>query len=232
MKLQRSIKLLPLLFTIITVSILLLLGFWQLQRLQDKNLLLKNIGHNLNNQPLDIQLMSQANIYSKINLHGKFLTNHDIHLYRRIASQHGQDGYYLLSPFQTNNNQLILVARGWFKSMYKSEISMGLSSSPEQISGIILAGEQKQFFIPGNDLKNNIWFILDLTQIAQFLKLELPEFYLLQLEPDDLPDFVKPILADNLTKIKNDHLEYALTWFILAISLIIIFIVYARKESN
>ncbi|WPY00381.1 SURF1 family protein [Candidatus Trichorickettsia mobilis] len=232
MKLQKSIKLLPLLFTVIAVSILLSLGFWQLQRLQDKNLLIKNINYNLNNKPLDIQVMNQANIYSKINIHGKFLTNHDIHLYRRIASQHGQDGYYLLSPFQTNNNQLILVARGWFKSIYKPDISKGFSSKQEQISGIVLTGEQKQFFIPGNDLKNNIWFILDLNQIAQFLKLELPEFYLLQLEPDNLPDFVKPIPADNLTKIKNDHLEYAFTWFILAISLIIIFIIYVRKESN
>lgn len=230
MKLQKP-KFFPLLFTIVTVVVLLMLGFWQLNRLQEKKILLSSIHCNLQNKPAIISALDSATIYSKVSIGGRFLMNYDTYLYRRITNHPGVDGYYLLSPFQTNDNQVILVVRGWFKSRYIQEVQRGLSQQPTQITGIILQSEHHNFLIPNKDLKSNVWFILDLAQISQSLKLNLHPYYLLQLEPKDLPEFISHVPTDNFSKIRNDHLEYAITWFSLALGLVIIFIIYHTKNS-
>lgn len=242
MQLRKPIKLIPLLFTIFAVVILSSLGVWQLYRLKEKNLLQASIKNNISSNPLIYSHIDKSSIYSKVKLKGIFLLGKDIHLYRRTASS-GKDGYYLLSPFQLDEGKIIMVARGWFSSINKealriSQIPQTQEKLPnklqknmiQEITGIVLQGEKTAIFMPNNDHKNNIWFTLDLQQMAELLELPLSDFYIFQLETHDFSELLQPLSPNILTKIKNDHLEYALTWFSLALCLIIIFIIYHRKE--
>ncbi|WP_341764525.1 SURF1 family protein [Candidatus Tisiphia endosymbiont of Beris chalybata] len=223
---KGKIQLFPVLIAILIFVILVSLGIWQVSRLKEKQLFLNLINNNLNNAPIDIKTLSGDKYYAKVAVRGQFLLDKNLHLYGRRAMSAEKDGYYLVSPFKTDDNKIILVTRGWFGSSHKHNIDKILdSSSINQIIGVILPGEQKRLFIFDNDIKNNIWFTLDIKEASNILGLKLEEFYLLM---DNVAvgqeDILKPLKIENLLHIKNDHLEYAITWFALAVAFAIIFI--------
>jgi len=231
-----KVQILPLLITILAFSLLLSLGFWQITRLHEKEIFLNMIKHNLVSPPIDIKMLSDDKIYSKIKVTGHFLSTSNLHLYGRRSMSIEKDGYYLISPFQTSDAKVILVARGWFAGKYKKNIDNLVSSndSEHEITGIILPSEQPKMFVLSNDIKNNVWFTLDLKQASDILGLRLENFYLMMEGNNDInSNILKNLSMGNLLYIKNDHLEYAITWFALAISLAVIFIIYhLPKKTN
>lgn len=221
-----------LIFTAIGVLILTWLGFWQLARLKEKNAFIESVNYSLNNPPLEFTDTKIYNPYAKIRVKGHFFPNKDIYLYGRKSNQAQKDGYYLLRPFKTYQNEIIMVARGWFSHNDKQKIiDIAPNSGPiEEITGIIIPSEKQKLFVPKNDFRNNVWFTLDLKQAEDVLNLNLQPFFLLEIDNANLPSYLKPISTNNLTHIKNDHLEYAVTWFCLAIALAIVYGVYVRRE--
>lgn len=231
-----NIPLLPLLVAVLAFSILISLGVWQVFRLQEKELFLNLIKNNLNNEAIDIKTLSGKKFYAKVKIKGEFLADKNLHLYgqRRMSAE--KDGYYLITPFKTEDNKIILVARGWFSSKYKKNIDRLIAPNlnMNEIIGVVLPGERKKLFIVDNDIKNNIWFTLDITQAAEVLGLRLENFYLIMDNNNGRDgDILKNLQIDNLLHIRNDHLEYAITWFSLAIGLAVIFIIfYWRYEPS
>ncbi len=200
------------------------LGVWQLSRLEEKKLFIETLSNNLKSPPVALEKLElEKVIYKKIKLTGHFLTAKDIHLYGRRTSSNEKDTYNLLSPFQTENGTIVMVARGWFAASNKSKISDMMNSIEKQdIIGIALLPEKKKMFIPANDVARNVWLTLDLQQMSEVLALPLANFYLLQMDSSNLLADLKPLSAQNLLYIRNDHLEYAITWFSLAIALLVI----------
>lgn len=226
-----QVQLLALLLTILAFVILLSLGFWQIVRLQEKELFLSSMKNNLNNPPIDIKTLSADKLYAKVKMNGHFLTGKNLHLYGRKSMSTEKNGYYLISPFQTDDNKIILVVLGWFAGKHKKDIDNIVDDSTE-ITGVILLGEKTKLFVLDNDVKNNVWFTLDLTQASDILGLTLESFYLIMEGNNNQSEIVKSLSINNLLNVRNDHLEYAITWFTLAISLAIMFVIYHLPKRN
>jgi surfeit locus 1 family protein len=228
---KRQVQLLPLLLTILAFVILLSLGFWQIARLQEKELFLSSMKNNLNNPPIDIKTLSGNKLYAKIRANGYFLVGKNLHLYGRRSMSTEKDGYYLVTPFQTDDNKIILVVLGWFAGRHKKNIDNIIDNSME-ITGVILPGEKTKLFVLDNDVKNNVWFTLDLTQASDVLGLKLEDFYLVMEGNNNRSDILKSLSIENLLNVRNNHLEYAITWFALAISLAVIFVICNLSKRN
>lgn len=221
----------PLVITIIGIIFLTALGCWQLYRLKEKTAFIASMSRNLSNPGNIYDPKTTLTIYQKIKLDGQFLQGNDIYLYGRKAMAPEKEGYYLLSPFMTTKGTVIMIARGWFAAKNKHLIQIPQAQNTHEITGIVLPLEQKRIFIPDNDIKNNVWLTLDHKDLMGHTQQTLENFYLLQIDPTDLPSLVLPISPEGLIKIKNDHLEYALTWFCLAICLGVIFYVYIKQKQ-
>ncbi|WP_375332663.1 MULTISPECIES: SURF1 family protein [unclassified Candidatus Tisiphia] len=228
---KHQVQLLPLLLTILAFVILLSLGFWQIARLQEKELFLSSMKNNLNNPPIDIKTLSGNKLYAKIRANGYFLVGKNLHLYGRRSMSTEKDGYYLVTPFQTDDNKIILVVLGWFAGRHKKNIDNIIDNSME-ITGVILPGEKTKLFVLDNDVKNNVWFTLDLTQASDVLGLKLEDFYLVMEGNNNRSDILKSLSIENLLNVRNNHLEYAITWFALAISLAVIFMICNLSKRN
>lgn len=228
---KRQVQLLPLLLTILAFVILLSLGFWQIARLQEKELFLSSMKNNLNNPPIDIKTLSGNKLYAKIRANGYFLVGKNLHLYGRRSMSTEKDGYYLVTPFQTDDNKIILVVLGWFAGRHKKNIDNIIDNSME-ITGVILPGEKTKLFVLDNDVKNNVWFTLDLTQASDVLGLKLEDFYLVMEGNNNRSDILKSLSIENLLNVRNNHLEYAITWFALAISLAVIFVICNLSKTR
>lgn len=230
---KYQIQLLPFLLIALSFAILMSLGFWQLVRLKEKQEFLAAIKSNFANPPVELETLSSNKLYAKVKAHGKFLLNKNIHLYGRRSMSAEKDGYYLVTPFQTDNNKIVLVARGWFASRYKKDIDNIMSNSFDvnEITGVILPSEKTRLFILDNDLKNNIWFTLDIMQASNILGLKLENYYLvMDNQNNPSSEILKPLKTENLLHVRNDHLEYALTWFSLAMALLVIYYIVCFKK--
>ncbi len=222
---KYQIRLLSLLFTVLAFVILLSLGFWQIARLQEKKLFLSVIKNNLNKPPINVKIFNGHMLYTKVEMNGHFLTGKNLHLYGRKSVSNEKNTYYLVSPFQTDDNKIFLVVLGWFAERHKKNIDNIINYS-NKITGVMIPGEKIKLFVLNNDVKNNVWFTLDLTQASNILDLILENFYLIMEGGDSQSDILKNLSIKNLLNIKNNHLEYAITWFALAISLAVVFIIY------
>lgn len=226
-------ELIPFVLVLIAIIILISLGNWQLNRLSQKEDFIQTIETNIKNPPITVNTISN-NIkpYAKIELEGNFLENKNIFLYGRRSASPEKDGYYLLSPFKTIDNDILLISRGWIPQSTKDHFSeYEQSTETIKIIGITLPNENKSFLAPENDKEKNIWFNIDLNMAKEVVGTNITSFYLMQIDSKDLPNGGKPLSTKHLNKVRNDHMEYAITWYSLAACLFILFLIYGRKKD-
>jgi surfeit locus 1 family protein len=208
------------------------LGLWQLNRLQQKHELIANIEKMINAPAVAVKNIVDHPLYSKVKLSGRFIGGNYALLYGRRSAFPEKDGYYILSKFVADNGDAYLVSRGWVPNSYKHQsLSYLQQDRAENIEGIILPGESHGFLMPRNDAANNIWFYID-TQMAQDqFAIKNKHYYIMQINSMSLPPSALPLKAQYLSKIRNDHLEYAITWFALA-GLIVLFYFFYYPKYN
>ncbi len=225
-------KILPSTLVAAAVITLMLLGNWQINRLRAKEHFINTIEKNIANDSVELTAAKEPNPYDKIKISGHFLENKNAFLYGRRSASPEKDGYYLLSAFNSDSGKIYLVSRGWFPQSVKSELEKGITEQThETIEAIVLPGEKKNYFVPDNDKKNNIWFTLDLNMATELISTNVRDFYLMQINSATLPNGAAPLRTTHLNKVRNDHLEYAMTWYSLGVCLLLMFMIYGGKKK-
>ena len=188
---------------------LLYLGNWQVDRLYWKLDVLKKIDQKIAAVPvlLPAEPSESVHKYLSVEISGQFLQES----IRVLASKKRYGaGYRIIHVFRTNGRRL-LVDLGF--------IGLETDYDIDLISDISLVGnlhwpDEVDNFTPEPDLENNIWFARDVERVASALQTEP---ILIILKDSTLKDKnIKPMPIDT-THIPNDHLQYAITWFSLAI---------------
>ena len=188
---------------------LLYLGKWQIDRLYWKLDVLKKIDQKIAAAPVPLPAEPSESIhkYLSVEISGQFLQES----IRVLASKKRYGaGYRIIHVFRTNGRRL-LVDLGF--------VGLETEYDVDLINDISLVGnlhwpDEVDNFTPEPDLENNIWFARNVERVASALKTEP---ILLILKDSTLKDQnIKPMPIDT-THIPNDHLQYAITWFSLAI---------------
>lgn len=226
--------LIPFVATLVGIVILTMLGNWQVGRLQEKRELISTIEKSIKtpSQIIDANNILEVNLFQKIKLKGYFEEGQNIFLYGKRSGAAEKDGYYILSPFVMMNGQkkeILLVSRGWVPQSVKAELVSNKISLPDYeqvIEVIVMPGEKKQMLTPENDTEKNIWFRIDPKFAAETHDVTVKHAYFRQINAQNLPTGMVALSTNNLSKLRNDHLEYAISWYGLAISLLIMFIYY------
>ncbi len=232
---QFKPKLLPTLFTIPAIIILLCLGTWQMQRLHWKKEIISLMNEKSSAQAGDLPA-DTANIedlqYRKFLLKGHFLNDKEVHLFVGTRSIRGEAGYDLLTPLKLEDGRVVIVDRGWIPSS-KKDIKLRpetISDNVVEVEGMLHKGEAKKYFTPENNIKGNLWFWIDLNSIYSFIDEKPEAFYIRALKKGEGNNL--PIAGDAVIKYRNDHLEYAITWYSLAIILFVIYVLYHFKKDG
>ena len=133
-------------------------------------------------------------------------------------------GYNLITPFLLKDERYILINRGWIK---EKKIIQDVKNKYE-IEGILKEGNIKNFFTPKNSIKNNLWFYINTYQMSEFSGLKLSDNIFLDLIRSKPNDNIT-IINSSMPKIVNNHLQYGLTWAILAVLFLVMNYIYYRK---
>ena len=174
----------------------------------------------LKNPPVEL---SEANIsnYLKIKTSGSIDFEKQIYLYN--LNEKGTPGFEVINPLIIDNKNY-LINRGWipFEKKDSEEI---YEFDESNIIGTIKSQGKKNIFKPDNDIKENYWFSLDRDDILEFTGKKFSN-YIIYLDGNYQSPKPKKITAN----ISNNHKKYAITWFSLAISILLLYLYFRRKN--
>ena len=139
-----------------------------------------------------------------------------------------KSGFRVIIPFQTLQQKVVYVDIGWIQYKQKDNINLNFVDKDKifKISGTLLFSEERKVFTPENDYVNNTWFLLNIDEMNLKHNLKASN-YILKLKNQKY--FKELLIEFNPTNISNNHLEYAITWFSLAISIFILYLYFRKK---
>ena len=209
-------------FVFFSIILFCSLGTWQIYRLQWKVDLISEINNGLNSEPV---FYSNTNIknYQKVKFSGIFDFEKQIYLYS--LNNKGKPGYDIVTPLKINSNEILLINRGWIQKDQKNNKDINKIES-NSYEGILKKITKPNPFKPDNDIENNIWYSLKLTDLEDFTGYKLSNFVLfLQNNQNNLVE--NKIVSPDLP---NNHLKYALTWYSVALSILLYFLYFRKKQ--
>jgi surfeit locus 1 family protein len=228
-------RLVPTLFTIPALIILVGLGSWQVQRLHWKEGLIAQRDRMVAAPPIapPQTLEAEQNQFRHVADDGVLLNDKEIFL--AAASEGGGSGYQVLTPLQEPDGRIIFVNRGFIPLELKdpAKRAAGEPSGPVHIAGLLRVppAEKPTFFLPNNRPDLDLWFWVDLPAMTKAAGVgDAAPFYI---DADKTPNPGGwPQGGVTNLELPNDHLQYAITWFSLAIALVVIYVLYHRKNSG
>lgn len=235
----------PALFTLIGVVLLGGLGVWQLERKAWKEGLIAAISARVGAPPAEFPpedawstLSPQNDEYRHVRLTGHFLIDKEVHLQANLVSSGTDDGalgYDILTPLEMPDGALVLVNRG-FVPLDKKDASTRRDTEIEGetgVTGLIRFPQARPWFAPPDDAAKNIWFSRDPALIAKAYGLERMAPVIVDAD-EAAGKATLPRGGQTRIALPNNHLQYALTWFGLALVLVCVFtsyVVQRRREA-
>ncbi len=218
--------------TVALLPLLIGLGVWQLDRYQEKQTIENDLNQR-SHQTLtfaELQTREDPRFYA-VSLSGRFNNDRYFLLDNRIFQ--GRVGYHVLMPFQTTSGETVLVDRGWISgSQDRSRLPTVLG-----IHGLTTISGQSwqpdEAFLLAEDVWSNNWpkviQAVDSAAMADALEVQLPPWLVIldNQQPGSLQRNFEPINTQS-----ERHLGYAIQWFALAITLIVLAGWALRKNNN
>ena len=207
-------------FIIFFIFVFIGLGTWQIIRLNWKNNLILEIENSLKNPPVELAQSNKEN-FLKIKTSGFIDFDKQIYLYN--LNESGTPGFEVINPI-TIGDENFLINRGWipFEKKGTQEINV---FDQKNIIGTLKLQSRKNIFKPDNDLDENYWFSLNREDILKFTGKNFSK-YIIYLDGNYQFPRPKKITAN----ISNNHQKYAITWFSLALSILLLYLYFRKKN--
>ncbi|MCB1489153.1 MAG: SURF1 family protein [Bauldia sp.] len=224
-------------------AVLVSLGIWQLARLQWKEALIARVEARVDDEAVaapgrdawpTLDLSEEE--YLPVALSGHFLNDREIHVVYTLTEPKGRLGglgYMVMTPFETDDGWIAYVNRGFVPREKKDAATRaeGQIEGETVVTGLLRAPSRSAWFAPGDDPRGNEWFSRDPQAFAAASGLPAADVapYIVDARADpDLPGGI-PQGGETLIAFPNNHLQYVLTWFGLALALAAVFVAYVVR---
>ena len=209
------------------------LGNWQLSRADEKNAQQAQLDR-LSQQPItslpNIRVKLEDFQYREVEISGEYLPSHTIYLDNKTYK--GVAGYHVLTPIKLANSSLhVLINRGWVAGGLDRSVlpDVPLVQGEVMVTGIVVSPEQRMLQLTDQVITGTVWNNLDVQRYQETTGLELQPILVLQ--QDQLEDgLVRQWDRPDSGSAKN--MGYAIQWFSLAATAIIIFLVLNVKRKR
>ena len=221
---------------LLTLGLLLSLGFWQLDRAEQKRALRDAYDARPDDAPLLIDERFTPDPewrYRRVQAHGTYIANRQFLLDNRVHQ--GRVGYYVLTPLRlAGSNVVVLINRGWVpQGATRTDLPALPVPSPEKvrIEGLIDFPPDKVFALGEGEDRDPGWpkVLQRIRPDLQAQQLDAPLLPLvILLAPEQSGGFVRewnPIVMG-----PERHVGYAVQWFALAAALVILYIFASVKR--
>ncbi len=231
----------PIVLALPALALLLGLGTWQMQRMAWKEGLIAQIEARVHAPPVALtELEKQTGgglEYARARVHGTFL--HDREQFIWEPDQRQGPGYHVYTPLRLADGRFILVNRGYVTEAKKSPSSRaeGQLTGEVDVVGLLREPIARGWFTPDRDAKSGVFYWRDLDGIARAaLGPDAAKAVRYTLDAEATPANPGGWPQGGVTRLTlpNRHLEYALTWYGLAGTLVVVlaaFLISRRRAT-
>lgn len=233
--------LIPVVTTIVIVSVLLALGAWQLERRTAKLALIATLDERLATAPVALppaarwsELTPAHDEFRRVVLSGVIDGRDGAQVFASgspLRKDVTGTGAWAFAPLRLPGGETVVVNRGFVGDGQTAAAPAGAAVA---LTGYIRFAEAAGALTPPADRGKRLWFVRDHLGMAQALGWAEPS----RLAPFYV-DLEGPVPAGGVPKpgplqvnLKNDHLQYAVTWFLLAGAVMIAFGFWLRGQRR
>lgn len=227
----------PTIFTVVGVAILIGLGIWQLDRKAWKENLILTLNTRLSRPPAALppresweRLVPEGNEYTRVRFPAELIDGQDALVYT-AGSAFRPDvrgpGYWVFAPARLAGGSIVLVNRGFVPPERKNAIVAPHGTI--DIVGVMRWPDPRGLFTPADDPKTNVWYTRDPKAIAAAKGwAAAAPFYIEQESPVPSGGLPKP--GKLTVNLRDNHLQYAITWFGLALGLAGVYVAWLARR--
>lgn len=209
---------------------LMSLGVWQVRRLHWKEGLLAKIAARMHAPPVplsDVEALYKQGKdieYRHVRVSGTFDNSKERHF---LATFEGQSGFDVFTPLTTDSGQTVFVNRGFvpYDRKAPSTRPQSLAKGPQTITGLAreAPSQKPSSMVPENSVGENIFYWKDLKDMAASTGLTGADLVPFFVDADRVSGSrALPIGGATVVDLPNNHLQYAFTWFGLAVVLVLV----------
>ena len=243
-RIRQSGLVLPTLLTLAGLAVLVSLGTWQLSRKAWKDALQARIEERMRASPLTLDAVMGLYTatdaedpvarleYRRVALEGRFRHDREQFLYAPHPTL--GPGYHVLTPMELAgpSPRVVFVNRGYVPDALKDRAkrAAGVPEGAASVTGLVRFTATPGGFTPPNEPAKNLWYWRDiaaLTAAAYPGEKPTPLPFTVDAEAAPANPGGWPQGGTTIVKLANRHLEYALTWYGLALTLAGVYAVYA-----
>lgn len=213
---------------------LIALGTWQVQRRVWKHALIERVNARIHAPPVAAPgpaawpgIMAEKDRYRRVTVTGRFQPEDTL---VQAATALGS-GYWVMAPLRTDRGFTVLVNRGFVSSERRGDY--GQVPGILTITGLLRTTEPKGGFLRHNDPAANRWYSRDVAAIAAARGLGTIAPYFIDAErkaDDRKPVSDAPVAGLTVVAFTDNHLVYALTWYGLAVMLLVVGLLFGKEE--
>jgi surfeit locus 1 family protein len=208
------------------LGVLVSLGNWQVRRLHWKEGLLVQIARAEAGPAAP--LPPEPEPFAKVQVSG--------HLRADLAASYGAEvrdtptgtllGTQLIEPLERAEGDPILVDRGWVPDKRLQPIAQ--PEGEVTLEGYVRPSDSPRLFAASDSVAGRRFYTLDAAAIGAAVGLrQVTPFFLVVVGPPPPERYPDPVR--HLPRPPNNHLSYALSWYGMAVALVVIFVLWARK---
>lgn len=201
------------------VLLLTALGVWQLQRLGWKQELIARVQQRVDAPPIAAPGSSAADLpafeYRAVTLRGSFLNDRET-LVQAVTRLGG--GFWLMTPLRTAAGDIVLVNRGFVRAEQRRSRDWARIDGDTSVNGLLRLSEPGGGFLRDNQPGEDRWYSRDVAAIGRARGLAMAPYFV-DAVADPTAPVQGPVGGLTVLKFNNHHLQYALTWFALALLL-------------
>ena len=239
------------LFTVLMLMLFIGLGVWQLQRRVEKHALIALLNERLAAAPEPLPARAQWNAltpatdeFRRVSFAATYAPLPDAMVYSSgsaVRDDVSGPGTWAFVPAQLPDGNTVVVNTGFVQNTMQDRnqqdraVGRLLTGDPVELTGYIRFPESAGTLTPTESLTKRLWFTRDHLAMARALgwgetgKTVAP-FYIDLETPAPESGIPKP--GQLSVHLKDDHLQYAITWFTLAFAVVIAFGVWWRTQRR
>lgn len=239
--------LVPGIAALIALAILVTLGTWQLSRLTWKTGLIAQVEERSKAAAVPLPgraawaaMTPERDAYRRVTVTGRFRHEAEAYLFHVAGDSRQADrnrpsgqGYFVLTPLVLADGTTVVVNRGFVPTERRDPATRAQGQVPGDVTvtGLIRFPEARSTFAAVDDTVRRIFYTRDLAAIARAQGLEANATAPFSVDADATPvPGGWPVGGETRLSFANRHLEYAVTWFGLALTLVGVFGVFARQR--
>ena len=224
----------PVVFAFVALAVFIGLGTWQLQRKAWKEALIARLEQRLNAPPAELPPREQWPLldpaedeFRHVKFSAAFVPDTEALVYTTgsaLRSDVSGPGYWVLEPVRLATGGLVVVNRGFIPEGRQNPASRagGEITGIVEMVGALRWPEPRGIFSPNDQPARNLWFARDPVGIAAAKGWgDVAPFYVELERPQ--PSGGLPQGGALKANLRNEHFQYAITWYGLALVVVVMF---------